>query len=99
MHLLTRNSVAKRFPQIGSRRRIQTAVPHAISGDATPVATGTERRRRRRNNTERRAVRQNESLSRGRPTLRHRLNLAVILAEYCQHRVTRQYFLRSPLVG
>src|SRR5215467_11262406 len=99
MHLLTRNSVAKRFPQIGTRRRIQTAIPDAISRDATPVAAGTERCRRGWNNTERRAVLQNESLSRGRPPLRHRIDLAVILAEYYQHRVPREHFVRSPFVG
>jgi len=61
-HIVIRHSVTKRLPQISPGRRIETAIPHPIGGDATPVAVGTKRRRRGRNNAKRRSLRQDESL-------------------------------------
>ena len=49
-------AAAQRSPEVGALRRVQAEIPHAVGGEATPVAVGAERRRGRGDDAEHGAV-------------------------------------------
>ena len=73
--------------EVGSFRRIETQVPHAVRGHAAPVAGRTERLRGRRDDTERCPVRQKKPLSRRGPAPRQRNDRTKIGRASCRERV------------
>src|SRR2546428_9078928 len=77
LQLVSRASAAERLSEIDPLLRVEAEVPHAVGGEAAPVAARTERFGRRRDDAEERAVGKRVAVG-GRPGLPgHRLDLSI----------------------
>src|SRR5206468_6715686 len=77
LQLVSRASAAERLSEIDALLRVEAEVPHAVGGEAAPVAAGTERLGRRRDDAEDRAVGKRVAVGGRRALLDHRLDRSV----------------------